>query len=67
MVKRNGSPGFKLMDFDWSEAIGEIRFPMNVFRGNRLWRPDGAEDGRLILAEHDIQMLHAIFPHRTFI
>ncbi|KAG2125667.1 hypothetical protein DEU56DRAFT_565712 [Suillus clintonianus] len=66
MVKRDRSPGFKLVDFDWSGKIGEIRYPMNVYRGGRLWRPDGADDGQLILAEHDIQMLHAIFPPGTF-
>jgi len=67
MVKRDGSPGFKLVDFDWSGTIGQIRYPMNVYRGKRLWRPDGAEDGQLILAEHDIQMLHAMFPEGTFV
>ncbi|KAG1814235.1 uncharacterized protein BJ212DRAFT_1588298 [Suillus subaureus] len=67
MVKRDLSPGFKLMDFDWSGVIGEVQYPMNVFRGKHLWRPDGAEDGRLILVEHDIQTLHAMFPGRTFI
>ncbi|KAG2125665.1 hypothetical protein DEU56DRAFT_715527, partial [Suillus clintonianus] len=57
MVKRDRSTGFKLVDFDWSGKIGEIRYPMNVYRGGRLWRPDGADDGQLILAEHDVQML----------
>ncbi|KAG1860902.1 hypothetical protein F4604DRAFT_1957637 [Suillus subluteus] len=61
MVKKDHSPGFKLVDFDWSGKIGEIRYPINVYRGKRLWRPAGAEDGQLILAEHDIQMLHAMF------
>lgn len=60
MVKKDCSPGFKLVDFDWSGIIGEIRYPINVYRGKRLWRPAGAEDGQLILAEHDIQMLHAM-------
>ncbi|KAG1812750.1 hypothetical protein EV424DRAFT_1473537 [Suillus variegatus] len=45
MVKKDCSPGFKLVDFDWSGTIGETRYPMNVYRGERLWRPDGAEDG----------------------
>ncbi|KAG2072092.1 hypothetical protein BDR04DRAFT_1052092 [Suillus decipiens] len=67
MVKRDCSPGFKLMDFDWSGIIGEVRYPMNVSRGIFLWRPDGAKDGQLILAEHDIQMLEVMFPGRTFI
>ncbi|KAG2365182.1 hypothetical protein BDR07DRAFT_699102 [Suillus spraguei] len=67
MVKRDCSPGFKLMDFDWSGIIGEARYPMNVSRGIFLWRPDGAVDGQLILAEHDIQMLEVMFPRSTFI
>ncbi|KAG1731694.1 hypothetical protein EDB19DRAFT_2007418 [Suillus lakei] len=62
MVKRTCDPGFKLIDFDWSGEIGRVRYPMNVYRGDRLWRPDGAKDGELIMAEHDIEMLHAMFP-----
>ncbi|KAG2116464.1 uncharacterized protein F5147DRAFT_568096, partial [Suillus discolor] len=67
IVKKDCSPGFMLVDFDWSGTIGETRYPMNVYQGERLWRPDGAEDGQLILAEHDMQMLHAIFPKGTFV
>jgi len=61
MVKKDGVEGFKLVDFDWSGRIDQVRYPMNVYRGSRLWRPPGAEDGELIQAEHDIEMLHAIF------
>jgi tRNA A-37 threonylcarbamoyl transferase component Bud32 len=61
MVKKDCSPGFKLVDFDWSGIIGNIRYPMNVYRGDSLWKPDGAQDGQLILADHDIQMLDAMF------
>lgn len=61
MVKEDGSLGIKLVDFDWSGKIGEVRYPMNVYRGARLWRPDGAKDGQLIKAEHDIDMLHSLF------
>ena len=60
MVKVDGSQGFKLLDFDWSGKIGEARYPMNVYRGKCLWRPHEAEDGRLIKADHDIEMLKAI-------
>lgn len=67
MVKRDCSPGFKLVDFDWSGIIGKVRYPVNVPRGDGLWRPDGAKYGQLILAEHDIQTLHAMFPEGTFI
>jgi len=61
MVKRDGLPGFKLVDFDWSGKIGEVRYPMNVYRSSRLWRPHGAEDGELIKADHDIEMLKHLF------
>jgi len=64
MVKKNGALGFKLVDFDWSGRIGQVRYPMNVYRGPRLWRPLEAEDGRLIKADHDIEMLNALFLER---
>jgi hypothetical protein len=67
MVKKDGSPGILLVDFDWSGKIGETRYPMNVYCGKRLWRPAGAKDGQLILAEHDIQMLDAMFPQHGII
>ena len=60
MVKKDGNKGFKLVDFDWSGRIGEVRYPMNVYRGQRLWRPHGAEDGKLIKADHDIDMLNTM-------
>lgn len=50
-----------LVDFDWSGKIGEVHYPMNVNRGNGLWRPDGAYDTELIQTEHDMQMLDAMF------
>ncbi|KAG1790462.1 uncharacterized protein HD556DRAFT_731545 [Suillus plorans] len=67
MVKKDFSPGFMLVDFDWSGTIGEARYPVNVYQGERLWRPDGAEDGQLVMPEHDMQMLYAIFPEGTFV
>jgi len=30
MVKKDGSQGFKLVDFDWSGRIGDVRYLMNV-------------------------------------
>jgi hypothetical protein len=60
MVKRDGTQGFKLVYFDWSGRIGEVQYPMNVYRGQRLWRPHGAEDGKLIKADHDIDMLNTM-------
>jgi hypothetical protein len=61
MVKKDGNQGFKLVDFDWSGRIGEVRYPMNVYQGQRLWRPREAEDGQLIKADHDIEMLKAMY------
>lgn len=49
-----------LLDFDWAGRIGEARYPMNLNRSEGLRRPDGACDGALILADHDIEMLEFI-------
>ncbi|KAF8802373.1 hypothetical protein BYT27DRAFT_7173144 [Phlegmacium glaucopus] len=57
------SSGFMFLDFDWAGKIGEARYPANVYRGPDLWRPEGAYDGELITAEHDSQMLAALFRH----
>jgi len=51
---------FMLLDFDWAGPIGEARYPMNLNRSEGLWRPAGARDGALILADHDIEMLEHI-------
>jgi len=59
MVK-DGSQGFKLVDFEWSGRIGEVQYLMNVYRGQRLWRPREAEDVQPIKADHDIEMLEAM-------
>jgi hypothetical protein len=59
-VEQDGS-GFMLLDFDWAGKIGEAKYPMNVYAGPDLWRPDGVHDGELIKAEHDLQMLNALF------
>jgi hypothetical protein len=58
MVKKDRS-GWKLVDFDWSGKIGQVRYPMNV--NHELRRPEGANDGNLILADHDIEMLDYLF------
>jgi serine/threonine protein kinase len=47
---------FMLIDFDWGGEIGKARYPMNVNRKD-IWRPEGAEDGKLIIADHDMVML----------
>lgn len=51
------SEDIMLIDFDWAGKIGEVRYPMNVFRGDGLWRSDGACDGELITTEHDTRRL----------
>ena len=55
-----GKPGVILVDFDWAEVIGKVRYPANVNKVD-FWRPDGASDGMLIQPEHDIAMLERMF------
>jgi hypothetical protein len=47
---------FSLIDFDWSGKEGTVRYPLNV-NNVSVRRPAGAEDGELILATHDLQMI----------
>jgi serine/threonine protein kinase len=60
MVKKSGSPGFLLVDFDWAGVIGEVRYPMNV-NDVDIKRPYNAHDGELILAQHDMEMIDFMF------
>ena len=60
MVKKTGEPGIILFDFDWAGVIGEVRYPMNV-NTRDIKRPDGAVDGMLILAKHDMEMVDFMF------
>jgi len=63
MVRKDGKPGFMLLDFDWSGLVGEARYPMNVFKSKDIWRPEAASDGELIKPEHDLAMLsHLLNP-----
>jgi serine/threonine protein kinase len=57
MVNQKKRGQFMLVDFDWVGKIEEVRYPISVYRGTRLWQPDGACDGNLITADHDIKML----------
>lgn len=57
MVHRFGKD-VKPVNFDCAGEIGVVQYPMNVFRGDRLWRPAGACDEELITTEHDIEMLN---------
>jgi serine/threonine protein kinase len=56
MVTNDPTPAVMLVDFDWAGRIGEARYPINVNRGD-VYRPEGAVDNELILAEHDMWML----------
>ncbi len=60
MVRKDGKPGFMLVDFDWSGIIGEVRYPININKVD-LWRPDDVSDGLLIKSDHDMAMLDRIF------
>jgi len=62
MVKNSEPSRFMLLDFDWSGIIGEVRYPPNVNTAQELQRPDGAIDGKLVLAKHDRKMLKVMFP-----
>ena len=61
MVRKEGKPGVMMIDFEWSGRIGQVRYPMYVNREPELCRPEGAVDGELILAEHDVEMLDIMF------
>ncbi|KAF9235365.1 hypothetical protein BU15DRAFT_51454 [Melanogaster broomeanus] len=60
MVSRSDPKKFMLIDFDWAGKIGEVLYPMNVYRGKKLWRPVSAVDGCPITADHDMDMLDHI-------
>ena len=60
ILVRDSEGDFMLLDFDWAGWIGEVRYPMNLNRSEGLWQPDGAHNGTLILADHDIEMLELI-------
>ena len=60
-ISESSPSKFMLVDFDWSGVIEEVRYPMNVYKGPDLRRPEGAYDGELILAEHDVDMLNIMF------
>jgi len=60
MVKRDGSPEFMLVDFDWAGEIGKARYPMNINRVG-ISRPDGVHDGEVITADHDMKMVDIMF------
>jgi serine/threonine protein kinase len=60
MVKRDCTPGIMLVDFDWAGVPEEVRYPMNV-NNEEIKRPSGADDGELILADHDLKMIDYMY------
>ena len=56
MIKNDPDLPVMLVDFDWAGKIGEARYPMNVNRED-VYRPEGAVDNELVLAEHDMLTL----------
>ena len=56
MIKNDPDRPVMLVDFVWTGKIGEARYPMNVNRED-VYRPEGAVDNELVLAEHDMLML----------
>jgi hypothetical protein len=61
MVKNDKSSGFMLVDFDWAGTVKTVCYPPNVNRSAELKRPADAIDGNLILEQHDMWMLDAMF------
>jgi hypothetical protein len=60
-VNEKSPSEFMLVDFDWSGVIGEVKYPINMYVGPDLRRPEGACGGQLILAQHDIGMVEIMF------
>ncbi|KAG1905493.1 uncharacterized protein F5891DRAFT_943915, partial [Suillus fuscotomentosus] len=54
---------FMLFDFDWAGPIEKARYPMHVNRTD-IRRPEGACDGKQIVAKHDLEMLKYLFPEQ---
>ena len=50
----------KLIDFEWSGKAGSARYSHFMNHVGIRW-PDGAEDGKLVLKNHDLTMLDQTF------
>src|SRR5262249_4654483 len=59
-ARRSGSD-FMLIDYDRAGGQGQVTYPRNINKGERLCRPDEVEDGKPICSHHDIFMLHHLF------
>ena len=60
IVRKDGKPGFMLVDFDWAGVIGDVCYPANVNKRD-VWRPDDVSGRMLITVQHDMAMLRNIF------
>lgn len=49
-----------IIDFDWAGTIGEAKYPLRV-NTKTVLRPEGASDGQLITAAHDIEMVRLLW------
>ncbi|KAI5996108.1 hypothetical protein EDC04DRAFT_2872396 [Pisolithus marmoratus] len=56
MVSKSDNTQFRIIDFDWAGIAGEVKYP--AFLNPEVRRPEGASDGKPILAEHDDAMLN---------
>ncbi|KAF9442762.1 hypothetical protein P691DRAFT_798029 [Macrolepiota fuliginosa MF-IS2] len=60
MVDLAGSPQFRILDFDWAGKVEEVKYP-KFMNTRQVKRPQGVEDGKVILPEHDIAMVDNMF------
>jgi tRNA A-37 threonylcarbamoyl transferase component Bud32 len=49
-----------LLDFDWADRIGEVKYPMFV-NIKTVTRPAGVISGANIIVEHDMEMVRMLF------
>jgi hypothetical protein len=61
MVKKDGTAGFMLVDYDWAGYEGKVKYPRHVNKAPELGWPQDVEDGAQILARHDLHMLEYMF------
>ncbi|KAG5634798.1 hypothetical protein H0H81_000750 [Sphagnurus paluster] len=61
LVDTVSNRSFKLLDFDWAGKVEEVKYPKFMNTQPELGRPEGVEDGKVILPDHDIAMVESIF------
>jgi hypothetical protein len=52
---RGGGLDVRFIDFDWAGLAGKAKYPLFMSRG--IPWPDGVEAGKLIMPEHDVELL----------